>query len=404
VLYLQSLAAARRDDAFRKAIDTAAPAVRDDPEMLGTIAAHEWNVGDLRGAFRAIEASLTQEPDNPHARLLKIEILARQDRSSELLLELDKPVENLRWTRLQDRFRIAALLGHLGYVERAVSFAYRLFLEHRDNSQAWMTLSILVLEQGRGAVDAPRAWDVQVVAPNVAVDIRYDDGQEVFFVVEPDASLRQLDEESWEPEHPLVQTLLGSPNGARFADPTGREGTITQLRHKYVARLHYVMQRHQARFPTADGFRSVPNSIDIELREPTLAQETKPATQSPGAAGTAASSTCATVISLSWTTQAFPSVKGVLHQPAAKPTLKQETGDAILLAIAKARSWIDDLASGRIRTFAEIAEREGKVERHVRLLTPLAFIPPRTLAAIIDGTGRRETTVTALARSVPPQS
>ena len=108
-----------------------------------------------------------------------------------------------------------------------------------------------------------------------------------------------------------------------------------------------------------------------------------------------------TVISLPWTAQAFPSVKGVLHQPEAKPTLKQETRDAILLAIAKARSWIDDVVSGRVQSFAEIAEREGKVERHIRLLTPLAFIPPRTLAAIIDGTGPHDATVTALAQAVP---
>jgi hypothetical protein len=33
-----------------------------------------------------------------------------------------------------------------------------------------------------------------------------------------------------------------------------------------------------------------------------------------------------------------------------KPTLKQETRDAILLAIAQARSWIDDLVSGRFPT------------------------------------------------------
>jgi site-specific DNA recombinase len=98
---------------------------------------------------------------------------------------------------------------------------------------------------------------------------------------------------------------------------------------------------------------------------------------------------------------AFSSVKGVLHQPEAKPTLKGETRDAILLAIAKARSWIDDIASGRIRSFGEIAEREGKVERHIRLLTPLAFIPPRTLATIIDGTGPHDATVTALAQAVP---
>jgi hypothetical protein len=83
-----------------------------------------------------------------------------------------------------------------------------------------------------------------------------------------------------------------------------------------------------------------------------------------------------------------------------KPTLKQETRDTILLAIANARAWIDDIASGRVQSFAEIAEREGKVERHIRLLVPLAFIPPRKLAAIIDGSGPHDATVTALAQAV----
>lgn len=257
-LYLQSLAAARRDDAFRKALKSAGREVRDDPETLGTVAAHAWNVGDLAGAFRAVETLLTKEPDNPRARLLKIEILVRQNRSAELLAELDKPIEDLARARLQDRFRIAGLLGHFGYVERAAAFAYRLFIEHRDDPQAWMALSTLVLEGGRGADDCCRHWNAPTVALNVAVDLRYDDGQQVFFVVEPDASLRQFDEESWEPEHALVQRLMGSGTGTRFVDPGGRDGTVAQLRHKYVARLHFVMQHYEARFPTVEGFRSVP--------------------------------------------------------------------------------------------------------------------------------------------------
>jgi Flp pilus assembly protein TadD len=262
ILYLQSLASARHDDAFRKAIETAAPTVRDAPDVLWMIAAHAWNVGDLPLALRTVEELLKQEPDDPRSRLLKIEILARQNRSTELLAELDRPVENLKWTQLQDRFRIAGLLGHLGYAERAVSFAYRLFLENRDTPQAWMTLSILVLEQGRGAADGPRAWDAPVVAPDVAVDLRYDDGQEVFFVVEADATLRQLDEDSWEPDHSLARSLLGLSAGARFVGPGGREGAITRLRHKYVARLHYVLQHYEARFPAINGFEGVP--VDVE--------------------------------------------------------------------------------------------------------------------------------------------
>jgi site-specific DNA recombinase len=144
-----------------------------------------------------------------------------------------------------------------------------------------------------------------------------------------------------------------------------------------------------------------PNSIDIELREPTGEPAPSLATDAPVTTGAAASFTRTTVISLPWSAAAFPSVKGVLHHPDAKPTLKPETRDAILLAVAKARSWIDGIASGCVRSFAEIAEREGKVERHIRLLTPLAFIPPRTLAAIIDGTGPHDATVTALAQAVP---
>jgi site-specific DNA recombinase len=142
-------------------------------------------------------------------------------------------------------------------------------------------------------------------------------------------------------------------------------------------------------------------SIDIELRKPTPTPEPLPATNAPISSDVPASSTCTTVISLPWSAPAFPSVKGVLHQPEAKPTLKHETRDAILVAIAKARSWIDDVVSGRVQSVAEIAEREGKVERHIRLLMPLAFIPPRTLAAIIDGTGPHDATVTALAQAVP---
>jgi site-specific DNA recombinase len=106
-------------------------------------------------------------------------------------------------------------------------------------------------------------------------------------------------------------------------------------------------------------------------------------------------------ISLPWQAHAFQSVKGVLRQPDEQPTLGAEARDAILLAVAKARVWIDDLASGRIQSFAEIAQREGKVERHIRLLMPLAFLPPPIVTAIADGNFRQDVTVTTLARAVP---
>jgi site-specific DNA recombinase len=81
--------------------------------------------------------------------------------------------------------------------------------------------------------------------------------------------------------------------------------------------------------------------------------------------------------------------------------MKPESRDALLSAIAKARGWIDDIRLGRITSFAEIAKREAQGERHIRLLTPLAFVSPRIIAAIVDGTAPADLTVTGLAKALP---
>lgn len=131
-LYLQCLAEARRDQSFRNALASAAPAVREAPAILWTIAVHAWNSDDLDTAFSAAERLVARSPEVAQGRLLKIEILLRQNRLTEVHAELDKPVEALDWRRTEEACRIASLLAHCGYIERAVGFAYRLFLGHRD--------------------------------------------------------------------------------------------------------------------------------------------------------------------------------------------------------------------------------------------------------------------------------
>jgi site-specific DNA recombinase len=94
-----------------------------------------------------------------------------------------------------------------------------------------------------------------------------------------------------------------------------------------------------------------------------------------------------TIVTVPWTGTTTPDVKGVLHSPmATTPTMSPENRDVLLTAIAKARDWVDDLVEGRAATFAEIAKREGKVERHIRFLAPLAFVSPRIVSAIGERT------------------
>jgi site-specific DNA recombinase len=106
-------------------------------------------------------------------------------------------------------------------------------------------------------------------------------------------------------------------------------------------------------------------------------------------------------LALPWAAASFSAVKGILYAPEPSPTLQPEMPDALLMAIAKARGWIDDLLDHRTASFAEVAAREGKAERHIRLLVPLAFVSPRIIAALIDGTASADLTITGLARALP---
>ena len=105
-------------------------------------------------------------------------------------------------------------------------------------------------------------------------------------------------------------------------------------------------------------------------------------------------------ISVPWTAPAFVAVKGIVHAPHANgPTLTPDTRDALLNAIAKARRWIDGITSGQVKSFADIATKEKKVERYIRLLAPLAFVAPSIVQSIIEGTAPANLTVTELAKS-----
>jgi len=102
-----------------------------------------------------------------------------------------------------------------------------------------------------------------------------------------------------------------------------------------------------------------------------------------------------------WTSPVPAAVNGIIHVPAHNTPIKPGRRDALLIAIAKARKWIGDLADGRAASFAVIARREGKLERQVRLLAPLAFLSPRIVSALLDGTAPAGLTLTALARALP---
>jgi site-specific DNA recombinase len=198
--------------------------------------------------------------------------------------------------------------------------------------------------------------------------------------------------------HPLLQRHQDEAGGVARVPATPVEAIVVEavrekLHQTAAAGSHSDVSDREMIDRYVERIVINPNSIEIRFWEssashlPDGGEETAPAP--------------AAVITVPWNAPAFVSVKGVLHHPSGNAMLKPETRDTILLAIVKARSWIDDLESGRVQSFAEIAQREGKVERHVRLLAPLAFTPPAMLAAIIAGSAPNDLTVTTLAQTIP---
>jgi hypothetical protein len=108
-----------------------------------------------------------------------------------------------------------------------------------------------------------------------------------------------------------------------------------------------------------------------------------------------------TTVVIPRTQPAPPAAKGIVHVPAHGTPTKAGQREAVLIVIAKARTWMQDLANSRAANFAAIARREGKTEKHVRLLAPLAFLSPRIVSALLDGTAPADLTVRSLTQSLP---
>ena len=97
----------------------------------------------------------------------------------------------------------------------------------------------------------------------------------------------------------------------------------------------------------------------------------------------------------------LPCKKGITHAPADQETMDSQTRDALMQAIGRSRGWLDSILSREAASFDELATAEALAERHVRFLMPLAFLSPRIVGAIADGTAPTGLTVSGLARSLP---
>jgi site-specific DNA recombinase len=69
---------------------------------------------------------------------------------------------------------------------------------------------------------------------------------------------------------------------------------------------------------------------------------------------------------------------------------------ALIKAIARGRTWFEELATGRVRSLQELARRDGITRRYIRRLVGLAFLSPQLVEAILQGRQSGELTAARL--------
>jgi Protein of unknown function (DUF2924) len=113
-----------------------------------------------------------------------------------------------------------------------------------------------------------------------------------------------------------------------------------------------------------------PQTLDIGLI-PT--SETSAQAENPSLTDSAPDLNPATKKAIPWTAPSFAAMKGIIHEPSTKPTMKPESRDALLTAIAKARGWIDDIRLGRSLKPGARLVREWRGRTHTVTVTEDGF-------------------------------
>ena len=75
-------------------------------------------------------------------------------------------------------------------------------------------------------------------------------------------------------------------------------------------------------------------------------------------------------------------------QPSVPPSrfvIRAEARARLLIAIATARLWLDELIRGEVLDLDEIAKQESRSERFVRMILSLAFLSPEIVSAALAG-------------------
>lgn len=253
--YLSASIGAQLFARAKDVLDALPPALLEIPAFSRMAASYHWNIGDARKAQPFIARLSQASPQRLDLLLWHIDALIRTNAEKRVREILEAPVETVVEGSFADKRRLVAALGSYGQLERARSFAYKLFALNRDEPGAWMSFMGMMLTGERPEKDP--ILDPKI-GPDHAIELRLESGETRRYVIESDADVRRVSQDAITIDHEVAKRVQGLMPGDKFEWPTdGSSVEIIGSKHKLLDAFHMAIGRFNDRFPSAKGFRQV---------------------------------------------------------------------------------------------------------------------------------------------------
>jgi hypothetical protein len=211
-----------------------------------------FSTGDIRSAERQLREFLAIEPKNLAIHLELLNALFRQNKQSDL--KADSALSSSDFNGSPENFiRFAQFKKDFADWKEAHDLAYRVLLANQGNESVNIGyMAIFLFERRPTPIDLNPA----IVAENMAIGVKREDGHISTYAIEPEPSLRPTTD-YLAPNHAVARLLLGKSAGDSVELPDHTEARIVWVKPKELHALHVILENFNNVFPDAEGFEKV---------------------------------------------------------------------------------------------------------------------------------------------------
>jgi tetratricopeptide (TPR) repeat protein len=211
-----------------------------------------FSTGDIRSAERQLREFLAIEPKNLAIHLQLLNALFRQNKQSDLKAEAARPSADFKGSP-ENFIWFAQFKKDFADWKEAHDLAYRVLLANQGSEGVNMGYMAMFLFERR---PTPIDLNPAIVAENMAIGVKREEGQISTYVIEPEPGLRPTTD-YLAPDHTVARLLLGKSTGDSVELPDHTTAQIVWKKPKELHALHVILENFNNLFPDAEGFEKV---------------------------------------------------------------------------------------------------------------------------------------------------